>query len=539
MHPGAAPLPMTTSTTNYSFSTLGQVIRFAYDACGVLPRKRGERDGLTEHDKKRIQKQLQRLADEEGRLLENGHAAIEELGALLADTVAPAKAVAALGGVLLDLFEVYNTVVRSEGTFLSERDTIGWFCRAYAIPHLVVSVRKHLLRLNVAAEGLRTPSESDWYLPTVTDEGVTWPLAKALHWTYGVCDTKQTHFHFPGMKAGSACLRQTPNLENAREWCKGRGTPSWSNLHANVAYSFERLASVEEAKYRRDIPEALRENIHLVLFVARLATDVGKSIAAAFGTDYLAQRVAQYRRHDSWLEPDLAVFRQEVERWRDEMSGTALTADEAWDEISEHYWQWFAERSRACAADIQRLLGQQRGGKLPEETIRALVAHYREYPVRSFVEGLAICGEVRTPPGFVEALRAGFDLKSRPDCSDEQIDRYEASLMHGDLAARLAWMVPWLRAVVRYRREEYEEAFPYFERAFQRAKYSAGQNQYKLVNQYIELAAKVDRWGSFKKGIEWANYLGQPVRWLRDKPPTEENLLFVFEVMKRAQYAQL
>lgn len=530
---------MTTSTMNYAFPTLGQVIRFAFDACGVLPRMRGESDEMTEQDKKRIQKQLQRLANEEGKLLENGHAAIEELGALLAGTVAPGKAVIALRAVLLDLFEDYNVVVRSEGTFLSERDTIGWFCRAYAIPHLVVSVRKHLLRLNVAAEGLRTPSESDWYLPTVTDEGVTWPLAKALHWTYGVCDTKQTHFHFPGMKAGSACLRQTPNLENAREWCKGRGTPSWSNLHANVAYSFDRLASVEEAKYRRDIPEALRENIHLVLFVARLATDVGKSVAAAFGTDYLAQLVAQYRRNDSWLEPDLAVFRQEVERSRVEMIGTAFTADDAWDELSEYYWHWFAERSRVCGEDIQRQIAQHGSVTLPEASLEALIARYREYPVRSMVECLAICGEVRTPPGFVEALQAGFDLKSRPDCSDEEIDRYEATLTNGDLAARLAWMVPWLRAVVRYRREAYEEAFPYFERAFQRAKYSAGQNQYKLVNQYIELAAKVDRWGSFKKGVEWANYLRLSVRWLRDKPPTEENLLFVFEVMKRAQYAQL
>jgi len=42
-----------------------------------------------------------------------------------------------------------------------------------------------------------------------------------------------------------------------------------------------------------------------------------------------------------------------------------------------------------------------------------------------------------------------------------------------------------------------------------------------------------------KKGVEWATYLGQPVRWLREKPPTEENLLFVFEVMKMARYTQL
>lgn len=530
---------MTTSATNYAFPTLGRVIRFAFAACGVLPRKRGDRDGLTEQDKKGIQKRLERLAAEDGDLLANGHAAIEELGALLAGTVAPAKAKTALDGVLYDLFTVYNAVVRSEGTFLTERDTIGWFCRAHVIRPLAVSVRKHLLRLNIAGEGLRTPSEPDWYLPTVTDKGIKWPLAKALHWTYGVCDTNQTHFHFPGMSAHRDGPEQTQNLENAREWCKGQGTPSWNSLHWNVSHSLERLASVEDSKYRRDIPAALRENIHLVLFVARLSTYVGKAIVEEHGADYLAQLVAQYRRHESWLEPDLAVFRQEVDRYRVEMLGTGLTADEAWDEISEHYWRWFADRSVACGNEMQYLLNQQGGAMLAEETIEAFVARYREYPVRSIVEGLAICGEVKPPPGVMEALVEGFALKARPDSSDAEIDRYEATLMHDDLAARLAWMVPWLRGVVRYRRAEYRAAFPYFKQAFERAKYSAGKNQYKLVNQYIELAAKVDRWGSFKKGVEWATYLGQPVRWLRDKEPTEENLLFVFAVMKQGQYTQL
>lgn len=524
---------------NFSFPTLGQVIRFAFDACGVLPRKRGERNGMTEQDKKRIQKRLQRLANEEGKLLENAYAAINELGALLAGTIAPAKAVTALGGVLLDLFNVYHAVVRSEGTYLNKRETIGWFSRAYAIPRLVISVRKHVLRLNLMAEGLRTPSEPDWYLPTVTDEGVTWPLEKVLYWTYEVCETKQTHFHFPGMNAESECPEQTQNLENARHWCKGRSTPSWNSLHWNVARSFERLASVEDRNYRRDVSEALQKNIYLVLFIARLSTDVCKAVAEVLGTSYLAQLVAQYRCHDSWLQADLEILRQEVDRYRVEMLGTGLTADEAWDEISEYYWRWFADRSVACGKEMQYLLNQNGEPKLPEETICAFVARYREYPVRSCAEYFAICSEVKATLEFAEALQAGFKLKSHPDCSDEEIDRYEVGLTRGDVAPQLSWMVPWLRAVVRYRREAYEEAFPHFEQAFELAKYSAGQNQYKLVNQYIELAAKVDRWGSFKKGVEWANYVGQPVRWLRDKPPTDENLVFVFQMMKRVQYSEL
>jgi len=527
------------STLNFSFPTLGQVIRFAFDACGVLPRKRGERDGMTEKDKKLTQSQLKRLADEEGKLLENAQAAIDVLVELLAGTVASEKAVIALREVLLDLFDVYHKVVCLEGTYLNNRETIGWFCRAHAIPRLVVSVRKQLLRLNLASEGLRTPSEPDWYLPTVTDEGVTWPLTKALYWTYEICETKQTHFHYPGMRAGSDCPEQTQNLENARQWCKGRSTPSWNSLHWNVARSFERLASAEGSNYRRDVSEALRKNIHVVLFVARLSTDVCKCIVEAFGTDYLAQLVAQFRRHDLWLAPDLDGLRQEVNRCRVEWIGAGFTVDEAWEEISEHYWQWFADRSETCSKEIQYALGLQGEPILAEDAIGVLIVRYREYPVRSIADRIAICSEFKPTQQFMEALHSGLELKSNPDCSDEEVDRYEENLKHSEVALQLAWMVPWLRASVRYRREAYAEAFPYFEQAFERAKYAAGRHQYKLVNQYIEVAAKLDRWRSFKKGVEWANYVGQPVRWLRNALPTNENLGIAFELMKRAHYPEL
>lgn len=53
-------------------------------------------------------------------------------------------------------------------------------------------------------------------------------------------------------------------------------------------------------------------------------------------------------------------------------------------------------------------------------------------------------------------------------------------------------MVPWLRGVYHYRREEFEAAMPHFQAAFENAKYRAGKNQYKLVNQYVEVAAKND-----------------------------------------------
>ncbi len=47
-----------------------------------------------------------------------------------------------------------------------------------------------------------------------------------------------------------------------------------------------------------------------------------------------------------------------------------------------------------------------------------------------------------------------------------------------------------------------------FEQAFEQAKYRAGTSQYKLANQYLEMCAKNNRKGKFKKGLGWANFLG-------------------------------
>ena len=100
-------------------------------------------------------------------------------------------------------------------------------------------------------------------------------------------------------------------------------------------------------------------------------------------------------------------------------------------------------------------------------------------------------------------------------------------------------MEPWLRAVFCYRAEKYDEAFGYFKKAFSNAQYRAGTNQYKLVNQYVEVSAKLDKWQQFKKGVEWATYLGIKVRWIRDEEQIQENLRNAYNILKVANYPQL
>lgn len=521
-----------------SFISLGQVIKFAYDATGVLPRKRSERTELDDKDIKRIKKQLERLVDEEGSLMDRCGKLIQTLAFELAGTIQNPKVNLAIGETLLDLLDVYKAVVRDDGTYLSQKDSLRWFCGAHAIPRLLLSIHKHALRFNLAAEGLLTPTEEDWYLPTISGAEIAWPLGKAMNWTYEQCRTSRTQFHNPGKAVNQEDPEGRQSLENASNWLSGESFPSWPGLHWNFSRSIDRLVAAKEP-YGRSVSEIGKESILYVLFLARLSTYVSKELRDAYGTDVLIEMVTQFKRHRDWLAVDLEAFKAETVTYIARYDAPESATDEIWLQFSDQYWQWFYDRARDCSKAMQRLLETSDDHTIPEELISELCGRYGDYTVRSALDWMNYASALQIPEYFPEALHKGFDLKNDSSAMDADADAYEAEIKEKGLTTSLEWMVHWTRAAHCYRKEQHDKAFIHIQKAFNLAKYSAGQNQYKIVNQYIELAAKNSSWKSFKKGVAWASFLGLPVRWLRDDEPSEDNLRGVFELMKKVRYHAL
>jgi len=525
---------------DYNFPTLGELVKFAFDATGVLPRKRGEVDGFDDAAKKRIQKQLERLTDEDGSLTERCGELISTLAFLTGGAIPNEKANLTVGECAMDLFDVYNAVIRDEGTYLNKKDSILWFCRAHAIPRLALSIQKHVLRLNLHSEGFTTPPDPDWFLPTINEDEITWPLAKAMSWVYEACTISRTHFHYPGKSTETDRPEQQQNLDNASAWFNGKRLPSWPGLYWNFSRSMESLQEQANPACQRTISKKLRESIYQVLFLARMSTHVCSLLRDAYGPAALQQLITQFKQHRTWLLPDIESFVSSTTAYIEERRVPSVAVDELWLQFSERYWVWFRDRFEDLAHTLDTLLKHHDYRPLPEETINELVEYYGEYCVRTVLENIGISGEFQMPPSFPQRLGEGFELKGHGrNCTDDDVDKYLLQIQRDGLTAHLAWMERWLRAVVRYRKEEYESAFYHMEFAFERAKYCAGKSQYLLVNQFVELAAKTDRWKSFKKGVEWAKYLGIQIRWLRDDEPTEEALRFVFFMMQKAKYSQL
>lgn len=524
---------------SYNFPTLGELVKFAFDAAGVLPRKHGEADGLSLSDKKRIQKQLERLIDEEGSLTKRCAELICTLNDLVASAVYSEKVGFVFCECVTDIFESYRAVIVEDGTFLNKKDSILWFGRAHAVSRLVLSIQKHVLRFNLSAVGFSCPEENDWFLPEIDGDAITWPLAKAMSWVYAVCNISRTHFHYPGKSATTDSPEQQQNLDNASAWLNGKRIPSWSGLHWNFSRSLHNLKISNNPAYQRDITGKLYQSVFQVLFLARVSTYVCSLVKENYGIGVLRQLLCQFKQERALLSAEVEGFVSVTTTYLNKKSFAPAMADLIWMHDSERYWMWLRDKMIALGRDFEYLLRLHDYGSLPEDVVMRLIKIHGEYGVRSELERLEVRKEFHMPAGFPQGMYDGFDLKGKIDCSDEDIDQYVLKLQDDNIESCLGWMEPWLRAVVRYRKEEYESAFHYIEMAFEMARYSAGRNQYALVNHFVELSAKTDRWKSFKKGVGWAQFLGFPIRWLRDQEPTEEALRDVFALMKKVKYSHM
>lgn len=513
------------------FATQGELVKLAYDAFGVLPRKEASRDDIDETQKKTIQKQLVRLAKEEGGLLSNLGQVIQGLSNILATYIPSIQIMSAIGDPLSDLLDAYNELVSEEGTYLSKAQTVQYFISTTAIPVLVVSLNRSLLKHRLADVNLETPDDTFWYLPTVAaDASQILPLEKVMRWAYARCGLSQTQFHYPGKNAQSDSNTLQQNLDNAIKWTRGVRLPALPALFRNFEESFTALAQTG-----REVSKELQVSIFVALLVARVSSYLAREITKAYDSQYLADVCQQFRDYSVWIADDVDEFKAELapvmERQKSPDTGTFV-----WLTACRDYWAFFDSNVTAVADKVWQLKSARGGGPIREDVLDALKSRYGLFAVCTHLDLLRRQSAFHPPEGFAELLNKGFELKSSAATQLEQIDDYAAQVAAYGLDEQLCWMVPWLRGVYHYRKDQFEAAMPHFQEAFENAKYRAGKNQYKLVNQYVELAAKNDDRRSFKKGIEWAQYLGIKIRWLRGDEPTEEKLDFVCSMLKMARY---
>lgn len=514
------------------FATHGEVLKFLYNAFGVMPRKEVRSGAFDEKDKKTLQKQLARLAIEEGSLVENFQNAVSAFCELVEEYLPRQDHFVAMAMVIGDLDTIHAGVIRTEGTYLDKHSSIRYLISVQMVPGFVWALNRSVLLCGLWGRNPISEDDPFWYLPSRDTAGrLTMPLARTMHWAYRKCGLTQNQFHSPGKLREQAELAYQQNLETALNWTCGKGLPSLPALTANFKESF-----AAQRTHGREIDPALQVEILCNLVYARVATYIAREIRKTYGDAYLDNICAQIRQLGSDLDVEVVEFARQVAPVM-EKQPTLEHASDAWRKACAHHARFVRDKSASVEATLFELLKQGHAPSFDPTILAPLKRRFGNFAVHSVVDRLERQAEFKMPGRFDELLFAGISLRKEAGTTLQDIDNFEASLCDAGLQETLCWLPPWLRGVFYYRKKDFATAFQYYETAFDLAKYRAGEMQYKLVNQFIELAAKNDKAVAFKKGVDWAAYIGVELRWLRDKEPTQENLDFMRLMMKRADYA--
>lgn len=510
------------------FPTQGELIRFAYRVAGVLPEKH---DPILPRGSTRtgIRKAVARLAQEEGKLEENFEILLRQLSELVASYAAWPPVHVLIGDVLNDFIADYRDLLIDEGTFLDRQATLRWLIRDRWVPLGVNLLARSAAKWKPSMLLPLRPAAEDWFLPDFTAQGTVWPMRKALQWLYDHVGLSQTQFHYPGRDASEEDIERQRQLENAQNWMSGRSLPSAAALHASLHSAVKGRA--EPIGSLSDDRALL--GVEAVLFLARISTAIWQAVVDEYGEAFAIEMRTLFGRlwglfvaELGYMERDLVAVSRE----------TGISRADALlrSEVLNH-WSWeMALRLKIVREKLNDITGA--GGSLTGELYSQLVCDFGEAPVETLIIPLRSNRPHGVPAGFLDVYSNWMRLRSSDDATAADIHSFEELLNTNRLTDALCWMPPWLRFQQAYRREDYPAAWKAISQAYESAKYRAGRAQYEIVNQYVEMAAKCGTTQDFRRGVTWARYIGLPIRWIRDRPLSANNLAFAKVILQRATY---
>lgn len=511
------------------FPTQGELIRFAYRVAGVLPEKHDTcvPRGSTRSN---IRKAITRLAQEEGKLEENFEGLLRQLSGMVADYTAWPPVHMLIGELLNDFIDGYRDLLVEEGTFLDRRSTVRWLISDRWVASTVISLTRNVAKWKPSMLLPFRPASEDWFLPDFNEQGIVWPMRKALEWLYETAALSQTQFHYPGRDVAEADFERQRDLENAQNWMSGRHLPSAAALRASLHSALDGRA--EPIAVLSDHRRLLCTEA--VLFLARMSTSIWQAVVDEYGVAFAKDVRALFGRlwglylgELSSLERELVAVSVEARSSRANLELRAA--------VLNLWGTNMAGRSGAAQDQLSKLTD---GGECPpEEQLLQLSGEFGAAVIETLVFPLRSSHLHDVPTGFMTVYSEWARLRGSPDTCAADIEAFESLLSTHRLTDALCWKPAWLRFQLAYRREDSPSAWTSISQAYELAKYRAGRAQYEIVNQYVEMAAKCGTTQEFRRGISWARYIGLEIRWIRDRPLTTENLEYAKYILQRATYA--
>ena len=494
------------------FPTLGDVAKELFDLLGFLANNRDTARILPEEkDKKTLRRKLLRLAEEKYGLEGNLEYVLNVLGQHLAKIIYHPLIAKAVARSFSDVLVQYTDLVKREGSFLSQKDTVEWAIRTRLLDRVVISYQKYMLAFRLRSAGVQTPKERFWWLPDPEGQTTIWPLTKAFNWIYEETNTSRTRFHNPDGENGDDS-RHSNNFTNASRWMKAQSLPSVWELQRNLDESVAALEVAKDEKYRRYIHGEQAKNFYLVLLIARLSTVVFRRLEKVFGRELLVESVDYLRAQDINLADEHRELEKLIGSYMSEVKVPEKDIEATWESEVNRHW---TEKGKAVEYNCRRVASLiERGAEKPDvfSDALSLEKYVGKFNARSIANHSNYSKAVAPSDGYIELLNSGFRLKNN-SATIGDIQGLRSNVAETNFTAQLSWLVDWVEGDWYRKKGDLESAFSHYKNAFEAAQYVAGSYQYDLVNEFVEVCTQHNNSKDRKRGIAWARYLGIPLAY--------------------------
>jgi hypothetical protein len=439
----------------YTSPTLGDVVKYAVAASGVMPRKAHDRLDETEFDQsmaKTYQKRMQRLAKEDCHL----QSTFEEIAKLLTSTlgryVRCGFRAEQIRELLNDLHESYASLIKQVGTYMTKTDTARYFLTSYAIEIAVRSAARTWIVMQGYIYAAPQPMEPCWYLPSNVDGEISTPLSKVMAWAYAACGLSLSTFHDPvGTKDETG--RYERNERAARSWKAGKHLPSLPALVKNLEDSFNAQALIGN-----QVEQRLKDGIVTCAVIARITTFITQDVQKIFGRDFLKETLSQTRLYAGWMAAEINEYLVNLDQHLHEktpdieiagVSGEAFSLESQASvrlkervnlgiQMAPDFWAFF----EAKCQNAKDLLVEHRDadGHVPDAVVVWVEKRYGAYAARIRADVISRW-KLDKPADFDRYLQQGLAMKNHPNLTLAAIESLKEGMDAAGVAGRLPWMV--------------------------------------------------------------------------------------------------
>lgn len=482
------------------FPSQGDLIKFTYDALGIIPCKSEQILDL-KIENKSLQRSLQRLANEDSsNFLENLDTHIQALIQVITDLFPSYQLQNSLLDTLKEVFQCYLGTILDNHTYLEKKKSFEFIIFSTLLPRLPISILKHKESYADYFKKSHTPKDLYWFLGS---EDLS-PLSYIMQWIYNSENLAHEEFHtlLPSQLKNKEDNQDEKDIWNTQKWLNNQSLPALSNIKAVFTRAFvSHSISLEK-----------QETYLFFLTIARFCTYCIQEIKEIYGLETLGIIVTKLRLYTSAIYKDYFIFKnkvkQAISRQKDLLEKDPYSIEQNTNVDEMINFAVFESFSTNCLQAGEELaLHVQRVGHtrdLPDSD-DTFPANFNLITLKDGFTYLQVQADSEQFLTNIENYHHGyFDVLNKKISFEVWLKEYRNCQNH----IVYPWLEQWIRGVLALKKDQLVEALDFMDKAFTTIRYSAGKHQERFLEDYLLVSlANSKGYKSFKQAYKWGRFM--------------------------------